>query len=207
VNLALILRDRRLHPVVIAGVIMVSLQFILLAQFMVFATTQLRMSLSMAGALFGLVQTSGIAGRLLLAWFSDAKLDGDRVGPLRLAALASACSLTAVALLGDRLPVGIFVVLCGSLGFFGIGWYSLFIVHVAECAPSDAVARTLSCALTLNQVAIVVSPVAFGALVGASGSYRVAWLVLAALVGGAVVPLRPRHRRTARALRRQSRNE
>ena len=39
------------------------------------------------------------------------------------------------------------------LGFFAIGWFSLFITEVAESASEESVGMTVSFALTLNQIA------------------------------------------------------
>ena len=41
------------------------------------------------------------------------------------------------------------------LGFFAIGWFSLFITEVAESASEESVGMTVSFALTLNQIAII----------------------------------------------------
>jgi predicted MFS family arabinose efflux permease len=78
----------------------------------------------------------------------------------------------------ESLPLWMLFVLCAWLGFFGIGWYSLFIVEVAEKAADDSVGVTVSFALTLNQIAIITAPPVFGLIVDMRG-YAFSWLCLA----------------------------
>jgi len=78
------------------------------------------------------------------------------------------------------------VAIFAALGLFGIGWYPLWLVEVAEMAPQTAVASTVGFAMTSNMIAITLMPPIFGLVVDLS-NYRAAWtLLVAILVLGAV---------------------
>ncbi|WP_204319325.1 hypothetical protein, partial [Escherichia coli] len=66
--------------------------------------------------------------------------------------IMAACALATGAFLS--LPAGtsgwlLFGIL-GALGLFGIGWFPLFVLEIAEMAPRDAIASTVSFATTLG---------------------------------------------------------
>jgi hypothetical protein len=65
---------------------------------------------------------------------------------------------------------------------FGMGWYTLFLVELAELAPPSAVASTVAFALTLNQIAVVLVPPLLGGSVEAFGNYRPVWLLFSVVL-------------------------
>ena len=68
------------------------------------------------------------------------------------------------------------------LGFFSIEMVLSFIAEVAELASEEeSVGITVSVALTLNQIAIIVAPVYFGYIVDEKG-YAYAWLCIVVLL-------------------------
>lgn len=71
-------------------------------------------------------------------------------------------------------PVWILIFLFVLLGLFGIGWYPLWLLQVAEMAPKTAIASTVSFAMTLNLIAICALPPIFGFIVDTWG-YGMAW--------------------------------
>ncbi|MEK6392203.1 MAG: MFS transporter, partial [Burkholderia gladioli] len=74
------------------------------------------------------------------------------------------------------------------VGLVGVGWYPLYLLQIAEMAPSSVVASTLSFSMTLNMLAISIMPPLFGVLVDRF-RYGAAWSALACLVllGGLVL--------------------
>jgi MFS family permease len=170
------------HAVLFAGVALVSLQFVLVAHSMIYFVNVVHLSPALSGALLAVIQISGLIGRVALAWLSDRCFSGERLRPLSLCIWSSALGSLLLAFLPHAAPVWALGALCVWLGFFGVGWYSLFIVLVSESAPPDSVALTVSFALTLNQLAIVLSPPLFGLLVDWRGDYRRAWSLLSLLL-------------------------
>jgi hypothetical protein len=65
----------------------------------------------------------------------------------------------------------------GTLGLFGVGWFPLFILQIAEIAPRSAIASTVSFSTTLCMIAMSVVPFLFGTIVDVAG-YRLAWSIL-----------------------------
>ncbi|MHB8489385.1 MAG: hypothetical protein ACYDC4_09410, partial [Candidatus Dormibacteria bacterium] len=63
-----------------------------------------------------------------------------------------------------------------------IGWNGVWITLLAESAPPGLRARSIAAGLTINQPTILLGPWLFGLFVEATGSYRLGWTVLAALI-------------------------
>lgn len=198
--LRLLVKQTNLRPVVIAGAAMVSLQYTVSAHIVLFSINQLHVPLLEAEFLLAVMQLVGVPGRIFLTWLTDHIWPGNRLRSLKWTMLASGVGLVAFSLLPAQPPSWVLLALCVWIGFFGIGWYTLFLIQVAELAPQSAVASTISFALTLNQIAIVLAPPALGLLVGVTGSYQLGWMVLAAVVLVATIFLRVKADPEARAL-------
>lgn len=181
-NWKLICCNKTLYPIFIVGMSLVSLQFILVAHFMGFLMKNLQISLTKAGLYLAVVQISGMLGRIVMAWISDKLTHGNRIPPLVFCIFANICSILFFLMLNKYIPSWMVLVLSSVVGFFGMGWYSLYMAHISENAPNNHVAYTVSIGLTLNQVAIVVAPILFGIIVDWKGSYSTAWIILVAII-------------------------
>lgn len=102
---------------------------------------------------------------------------------MTLAVGVTALVIALVAVMGGS--VGVWLWLAALMGFFAFGWYGPWVVAVAEAAPPTELGVTLAAAMTANQLAIVAAPPVFGAIVDASGDWRLAWILLALVVGAA----------------------
>src|SRR5205085_11803997 len=87
--------SRALPPLTAAAFCFAVAQGVLFAFFVTFAVTELGMSLVTAGALFAVMQATGIPGRILLGYAADRL--GSAVSTLAVLALASAPTLAALA--------------------------------------------------------------------------------------------------------------
>jgi sugar phosphate permease len=168
-----------LYPVLLAGIVMVSLQMVIVSHGMMFATEELQIPRLTAGRLFSTALLSGMIGRMVLAWWSDRMWKGERMQPLFWTMTAAAGGASAMVLVPGQAAVWIWLLVYAWIGFIGIGWYSLFLVEVAERADSSSVGMTVSFALTVNQAAVITAPAGFGWLADVLGSYRWAWAILA----------------------------
>lgn len=63
------------------------------------------------------------------------------------------------------------------MGFFGIGWYPLYLLEMAEAAPKSSIASTVAFASTTCLAVMALSPFLFG-LVTDYFNYQTAWLLL-----------------------------
>lgn len=185
-NWKFILCNQALYPVFFVGMLLVSVQVILVTHFMGFLMKNLQISLTKAGLYLAVVQVSGMLGRVIMAWMSDRLLQGNRIRPLVFCIGMTIGSILSLLWLNEHVPSWVMIGISILLGFFSMGWYSLYMVYISENAPNNQVAYTVSMGLTLNQAAIVVSPILFGMMVDWKGSYSIAWstLMVTIILGG-----------------------
>jgi MFS family permease len=175
--------NRIVLPILCTGVIMVALQMVLVGHLMLFFCNEKKTGLIIAGQLLSATLISGMVGRIALAHISDRWWGGNRESVLHLSIWASVFGVTALIFLPAAPPIWLLFVLSAWLGFFGIGWFSSFLLAVAEQAPPQSEGLMVSYALTLNQVAIILAPVVFGWIADLR-SYSFAWSLLVLLLIG-----------------------
>lgn len=175
-----------LYPVFLIGITMMSLQLIVVAHLMSFLHNTLKISLNLSGTFLSVALLGGMLGRVVLAWISDYLFNGNRSKPLQITIGCTFLTLICLIYLPSFMPLWATGILCFVLGFLGIGWYSLFIVLVSEKANPNFIGLTVSFALTLNQLFIVIAPSFFGLLVDSFKGYKIPFLLVAffILVGG-----------------------
>src|SRR6185437_3686167 len=69
----------------------------------------------------------------------------------------------------------------------GLGWNGIYLAEVATLAPTGRAGMVTGGALSLTFLGIVIGPALFSAVVGASGSYRLAFLAAACCAAIAAV--------------------
>ncbi|KRD90448.1 MFS transporter [Bacillus sp. Root147] len=175
-------QDKTLYPLFFVGVSMISLQMIIVAHFISYLTKAMKVDFASAGMLLSVTLLGGMVGRIALAWLSDHVYSGNRRSPLQATVWVTAGLIIAISYIGFALPFWLLAAVCFSLGFFAIGWFSLFIVLIAEKADDRFIGLTVSIALTLNQFAIVLAPIWFGLLVDWLQSYAWAFSTAACLI-------------------------
>lgn len=175
-------------PVMAAGAVMATFQYTFTTHAIPFVTARFHYSTIAAGLLFSVSQWLGIVGRVGLAWVSDKFWPGRRIRSLGLS--MAACIAATVALLAA--PVGtthatLTAIFC-VLGLFGVGWYPLYLLQLAEAAPKPVMASTISFSMTINMIAISIMPPLFGALVDRF-DYGAAWTMLTLVVAAGIAVL------------------
>jgi predicted MFS family arabinose efflux permease len=124
-------------------------------------------------------QGAGVAGRILLAAFSD-RAGSRRQDVVTVSMLAVVAALALLLTPVGRSPVAACVVFVW-LGFFGIGWYGPWVALVSEVAPAGRTGFALGLAMAVNQVAIVLVPPLLGLLRDVTGGFAVPWALLIAM--------------------------
>jgi sugar phosphate permease len=175
-------------PVVLAGVAMSALQFTLTAHAIGYLSNGLGFSLKNAASLFSFAQLLGIPGRILLPWLSDHYFPGRRTRSFGWTMIIAGLTVGSFVVLASGTPQVLLVVLLILLGVFGIGWFPLYLLQVAEMAPKSSIASTVSFATTLCMIVMALGPFIFGLLVDYYG-YATAWACLVAPVLATAVPL------------------
>ncbi|TCW49943.1 sugar phosphate permease [Bacillus thuringiensis] len=180
-ELKVVICKKELYPIYITGICMISLQMVLVGHFMKFLVKEQSVTTIVAGTVFSVMFFSGMIGRVVLAASSDVFYKGNRHTPLFIAVCASIGLILLLVMGIHTVTGGVLYSVSALLGFFSIGWFSLFIVEVAELASEESVGITVSLALTFNQVAIIVAPVLFGYIIDEKG-YTYAWLCIVVLL-------------------------
>ena len=181
-------KDPAFWPVLFAGVAMCAFQFTFTAGAISFMAEHFEISLLTAASFFAVTQIVGIPGRVLLPYLADRLWPGRRERSFGwIMAMCTAATL-AYMLLPAGSPHWIICSVLGVIGLFGVGWFPLFILQIAEIAPKSAIASTVSFASTLCMIAMSLVPFIFGAVVDWAG-FQVAWAVLILPVAVLTVPL------------------
>ncbi|MGE7937788.1 MFS transporter [Bacillus paramycoides] len=187
-QLKAVMCKKELYPIYITGICMISLQMVLVGHFIKFLVMEQSITPILAGKVFSIVFFSGMIGRVVLATVSDLLYKGNRSTPLFIVVCTSIGFILMFVISIHTITGGVLYGVSALLGFFSIGWFSLFMVEVAESASEESVGMTVSFALTLNQIAIIVAPVLFGYIVDEKG-YTYAWLCIVVLLSISAVSL------------------
>jgi predicted MFS family arabinose efflux permease len=187
------LRQDWMHAVVWSGTTLVSAQFTIQTYLMLFLRDHQHIRLIRGAWMLVVVQLAGVAGRILLAAWSDHR-SRSRLGPVAASMLATAAGLAILPILPTNTSTTALYAIAAWLGFFGFGWYGPWVVHVAETSHANATGISLGATMAVNQVAIVVTPPLLGLLHDFAGTYAPLWWAPAA----ALLVVAPRIARAAR---------
>ncbi|MDH4421994.1 MULTISPECIES: MFS transporter [Bacillus] len=179
-HLKAVICKKGLYSIYITGICMISLQMVLVGHFIKYLVIEQSITPILAGKVFSVMFFSGMIGRVILAAISDLFYKGNRRIPLFITVCTSICFILML-VMSIHVRTNVLYGVSALLGFFSIGWFSLFIAEVAESASEESVGMTVSFALTLNQIAIIVAPVLFGYIVDEKG-YTYAWLCIVVLL-------------------------
>lgn len=121
-----------------------------------------------------------MVGRVAIAWVSDQFFEQNREKLLFLVMVVTVVLTVILPLVINAKLV--MLLFCFLLGFVAIGWYSLFIACITEQSDPRYIGLTVSSALTLNQVFIVIAPSLFGLIVNILNSYQIALYIAGIIV-------------------------
>ncbi len=158
---------------------MMTLQMILIAHFMGYLHEEGDYSLTEAGFYLSLVLLGGMIGRVGLAWISD-QFAQKREQLLILVMLSTVIFAISLPLILHF--KNLMIIYCFLFGFIALGWYSLFITCVTEKSNPHYVGLTVSAALTINQLFIVIAPSLYGFMVTILSSHQLAMDSIAGIV-------------------------
>ncbi|MCM2252566.1 MAG: MFS transporter, partial [Ramlibacter sp.] len=137
----------------------------------------LGMTLLAAGAALSVSQLAGVVGRIGWGAVADRGL-GPRHTLMLLAVLMVVGSVL-TALLQAGWPTALIWAIVALLGASAIGWNGVYLATVARQAPPGQAGAATGATLLFTFMGVVCGSPAFGALAGATGSYRVAVAALA----------------------------
>jgi MFS family permease len=147
--------------------------------------TRLDLTLPQAGAIFAVMQSTGIVGRVVLGWISDRM--GSGIFTLRVVAVTSAASSVILCLTTPEWSLLSLAVLAAIGGVTVSSWNGVQLAEVARLAPPGQIADSAAGATILIFIGYVVGPSAFAGLVAITGRFDIAFLAVA-LVTAAAFP-------------------
>ena len=147
------------------------------AYMVTYLNESLGMTLLAAGAALSVSQLAGVVGRIAWGAVADRGL-GPRNTLMLLATLMMAGSVL-TALLQPHWPTLLIWAIVALLGASAIGWNGVYLATVARQAPPGQAGVATGGTLLFTFMGVVCGSPAFGALAGASGSYRIAFAALA----------------------------
>jgi MFS family permease len=170
----LVLAEPRLRRLALASLAFSAMQLCFSAFVVTFLSERVGLTLIAAGAVMATAQAAAIGGRILWGWVADRFVATRQLlGALGLVMAASAAALSLVM---PGWPIAAIAAVTATLGASGLGWNGIYLAEVATLAPAGKAGMVTGGALSLTFLGIVVGPALFSAVVGASGSYRLAFL-------------------------------
>ncbi|WP_136069363.1 MFS transporter [Modicisalibacter radicis] len=166
---------------VLAGVVLITVQTVALMFLALYLRDRFELPLGVGASHLLVMQLTGAVGRVLLATWSD-HLHRGRTVIVLVTAAGSLLGLGALGLFPGNWDHDLLYIASAWLGFFGFGWYGPWVAWISELSPRHRLGATLGIAMAINQVAIVGTPILFGSLVDALGSYIVPGGLLVTIV-------------------------
>lgn len=140
----------------------------------IYLVDELAFSLSLAGAVFAVMQVGGVLGRVALGWLSDYLRSA--TATLSIAALFSAATTALLGLTTPAWPLWAILVLAFVAGATAASWNGVQIAEVARRSPSHLIAETAAGTSILISLVNIVAPTLFAVFVAASGRYDYAFI-------------------------------
>lgn len=185
--LRMILTDRPMRAVAIAGFAYGGAQVTLASYLVVYMTERHGMALTTAGFLYALFSGAGIPARILWGMLADRVIRTASI--LVLMGFVMPAGFVLVGLFGADWPLFAMAFVAILLGATANGWVGLFFAEVVRLAPDGMASEASGGAQFFAYGGIMTTPLAFGATVAATGSYPLAFNALAALTAAAVLNL------------------
>lgn len=170
-----------------SGLFLVSSQICLLTYLVVYLIHDRNQSVTTAAFFLALAQLAGAAGRVLWGVVSDRMLSGRRRPALQLAASVGAVASLSLAVMPLSAPIPLLVVAILACAIGAVGWNGVQISYISELARPGTEGRSVGLGLMIQQPGILIGPFLFGLVVDLTGSFRLAWLLVAGFMGTALL--------------------
>ncbi|MBL0700936.1 MAG: MFS transporter [Desulfosarcina sp.] len=123
---------------------------------------ELDFSVQIAGICMTIAMVAGTAGRIVWGMLSDRMFNGGRIAPLLIISLISAASVFCFAILSKNVPLYVFFILSGVMGFALIGWNAVIMILAAELAGPELAGSSLGIIATAGWAGMVTGGPVFG---------------------------------------------
>jgi len=180
-TLKTMLWNRSLVITIIWGATFIGFQFITLSYFMLFMIEELKSSPIMAGSLLAIAQVSSIIARVLWGAISDFIFHGRRIVVLSFTGILTILWMLGASLMGMGVPSITVYLMAVVIGISTMSFHGVLLTFIGEQAEPGQVGVTVGVAGATINISTLVMPPLFGYLVDISSSYRLAWMVTAAV--------------------------
>jgi MFS family permease len=172
-----------------SGILLVASQTCLLTYLIVYLIHDRGQTVTTAALFLGLAQLAGAAGRVFWGLVSDRFMRGRRRPALLLAGGTGVVASLSLAMLPGNAPFPLVVVAILACAVGAVGWNGVQIALLSELAKPGSEGRSVGLGLMIQFPGILIGPFLFGLLVDMTGSFRPAWVLLAAFLGAAVITI------------------
>jgi predicted MFS family arabinose efflux permease len=180
-DMAAIWRHGALRLLSIAGGCFVIVQICLSTFTVVYFAEEIGLTLIAAGIVLTASQVGGVAGRVFWGWLADVTRSCFGVLAVLAAVMLAACALAYFVTAGWSLLAA--CTLFFVIGSTASGWNGAFLAEVARLTPRPRISRMTGGSLAYVNVCKMVGPILFTNVYLASGSYSLAFALLAAPAG------------------------
>ncbi len=189
-----ILRDRGLRRRALMALAYSSTQTVTVAYLVTFLSLEIKLSLVAAGSILAISQVGGVIGRVLFGVAADLWLKpGLQLG---LSGIATGLACLAMVTITPQWPYVAISALCLVFGMVSFAWNGVFHAEIASIAPPQQIGRLTGAMQVFISGGAMGGPAAFSLILAVSGSFSLAFLLLALptlLVGSiSVLAIRPR---------------
>jgi len=185
--LQVVLGVPRLRELSLVGMAFAAVQTSLSTFLVVYLTDGLGWSLVAAGLALTCATTSAVVGRIMWGVAADRWWPPNRI-LAAIGVLACLCGV-ALAMAAPEWPALVVLPLAAAYGATAIGWNGVQLSELARRAPPGMAAAVTGASGFLTFGGVVLGPLLFAALAGATGGYRVGFAVSAAIAGVAAAVL------------------
>jgi MFS family permease len=174
----LVLAERRLRQLCLAGFVYGGVQITLVTFLVTFLVESFLLSLVLAGLVMAVAQIASVTGRIVWGVLADRVLKRrTMLGLLGLGmGISSLLALTA----GPEWPRWLLFVYASAFGATAVGWNGVYLAEVARLAPEGRASAATGGALFFTFLGVVITPPLFHVVLALAGSYAVAYSVFAA---------------------------
>jgi MFS family permease len=168
-----------LWPLTYAGFCFAIAQGTLFAFLVTYLTTEIGVTLAVAGTLFATTQVVGVFARVIMGWVADRL--GSGVRALILLSIGSTVMMLVMAAIAPGWSYALMMTAAALAGFAVASWNGVYLSEVAQAVPSERVGDATSGSTFFTFVGYVVGPSVFATMVSAIGSYGLTFALIAAV--------------------------
>ncbi len=163
----------------IAGALLVASQSCWLAFTVTYLVVDIGVSLTAAGVIFAVMQTTSVIGRIGFGWLSDRT--GSGVLTMQVCAVAAAAATALLGFITPAWPLWSLLLLAGCGGLAVSGWNGVQIAEIAQRSPLALVGETAAGSTILIFMCNIVAPALFTLFVSMTGRFDIGFLAVAAV--------------------------